>query len=260
MRVLVSSANHEGMHDSHTQATFQAFVDAVIPPTLRFAQAGVIQIPGALNLCIHDYVIWDLDHSQYIPPTGNPNITPLSKSTAILLDLGAEQFIRTSHAVQPQDGCQFPGGRLFSTLSRSDRLRTVMLLDRLDISLQRNGITVDPSMTDEHGPIPKINYSPGQKARRNRDILIKIAAEILQKAGAKKLIWADWPPGMFIHLESAMRMGFVINTDCEAYQVKRLYIADNSGHYNGIGGANPTLTTQALATRMAEKLVNKYFS
>lgn len=125
---------------------------------------------------------------------------------------------------------------------------------------QRNGITVDPSMTDEHGPIPKINYSPGQKARRNRDIIVKIAAEILQKAGAKQLIWADWPPGMFIHLESAMRMGFVINTDCEAYQVKRLYIADNSGHYNGIGGANPTLTTQALATRTAEKLVNKYFS
>ncbi|MGM0880397.1 MAG: hypothetical protein ACQEXQ_05075 [Bacillota bacterium] len=132
----MSSASYEGMHDSHTQATFQAFVDAVIPPTLHFAQSGVIPIPGALNLCIHDYVIWDLDHSQYIPPTGNPNITPLSKSTAILLDLGAEQFIRTSQAVQPQDSFTFPGGRLFSTLSRSDRLRTVMLLDRLDISLQ----------------------------------------------------------------------------------------------------------------------------
>lgn len=134
---------------------------------------------------------------------------------------------------------------------------TIYADDEVD---QRNGITVEPSMTDEHGPIPKISYSPGQKARRNRDILVKIAAEILKKAGAKQLIWADWPPGMFIHMESSMRMGFVIHTDCEAYQVKRLFIADNSGHFNGLGGANPTLTTQALATRTAEKLFNKYFS
>jgi hypothetical protein len=39
-----------------------------------------------------------------------------------------------------------------------------------------------------------------------------------------------------------------------------LYIADNSVHYNCLGGVNPTLTTQALATRTAEKLFNKYFT
>ncbi|WP_342482006.1 hypothetical protein NST07_33985 [Paenibacillus sp. FSL L8-0340] len=47
---------------------------------------------------------------------------------------------------------------------------------------------------------------------------------------------------------------------CDAYQVRRLFIADNSVHFNGIGGPNPTLTTQALATRTAEKIVTKYFS
>ncbi|WP_338044784.1 GMC oxidoreductase [Paenibacillus periandrae] len=51
-----------------------------------------------------------------------------------------------------------------------------------------------------------------------------------------------------------------MDSNCEAFQVKRLYIADNSVHVNGIGGPNPTLTTQALATRMAEKLVKTYFS
>ena len=55
-------------------------------------------------------------------------------------------------------------------------------------------------------------------------------------------------------------MGYVTDTDCEAYQVKRLYIADNSVLFNGLGGPNPTLTTQALATRTSEKIVNKYFS
>jgi choline dehydrogenase-like flavoprotein len=57
-----------------------------------------------------------------------------------------------------------------------------------------------------------------------------------------------------------MRIGYVTDTNCEAHQVKRLYIADNSVLYNGIGGPNPTLTTQALATRTAEKIVGTYFS
>lgn len=56
-----------------------------------------------------------------------------------------------------------------------------------------------------------------------------------------------------------MRMGFVTDTTCEAYQVKRLFIADNSVHFNSIGGPNPTLTTQALATRTAEKFGSKIF-
>jgi len=56
-----------------------------------------------------------------------------------------------------------------------------------------------------------------------------------------------------------MRMGFVVDTSCEAYQVERLYIADNSADYNSLGGPNPTLTTQALATRTAERISNKHF-
>jgi len=50
-----------------------------------------------------------------------------------------------------------------------------------------------------------------------------------------------------------MRIGYVTDTNCETYQVKRLYIADNSVLFNGLGGPNPTLTTQALATRTSEK-------
>jgi hypothetical protein len=41
--------------------------------------------------------------------------------------------------------------------------------------------------------------------------------------------------------------------------VKRLFIGDNSALANGIGGPNPTLTTQALATRTAEKIFRRYF-
>jgi choline dehydrogenase-like flavoprotein len=41
--------------------------------------------------------------------------------------------------------------------------------------------------------------------------------------------------------------------------VKRLFIADNSALSNGLGGPNPTLTSQALATRTAEKIFETYF-
>ena len=51
----------------------------------------------------------------------------------------------------------------------------------------------------------------------------------------------------------------VLDASAETRWVKRLFIADNSALANGIGGPNPTLTTQALATRTAEKIFLRYF-
>ncbi|GAA0453477.1 GMC family oxidoreductase N-terminal domain-containing protein [Alkalibacillus silvisoli] len=125
---------------------------------------------------------------------------------------------------------------------------------------KRNGVTIDPSITDEHGPVPVVQYTPSKKDSQKREQLTKISADILRRAGAKKIHRTNWPSNLFAHMESTMRMGFVVDTNCEAYQVKRLFIADNSAHYNGIGGPNPTLTTQALTTRTAEKIALNYFS
>ena len=125
---------------------------------------------------------------------------------------------------------------------------------------QQNEITVASLLRDEHGPIPVIKYRPSEQDKQKRDKLAVIAAEILKKTGAKKIIRSDCSPYLFAHIQSTMRMGYVVDTNCEALQVKRLFIADNSVLYNSLGGPNPTLTTQALATRTAEKLANKYFS
>jgi choline dehydrogenase-like flavoprotein len=125
---------------------------------------------------------------------------------------------------------------------------------------QRNGIALDPVFKDENGFIPVIHYQPSIKDNEKRNQLAVIASEILRKAGAKTIIRSNWPPDVFIHIQSTMRMGYVTDINCEANQVKRLYIADNSVLYNGLGGPNPTLTTQALATRTSEKIKNKYFS
>jgi choline dehydrogenase-like flavoprotein len=61
-----------------------------------------------------------------------------------------------------------------------------------------------------------------------------------------------------------MRMGLreedsVIDQNCESRWVKRIFVADNSGLANSVGGCNPTLTTQALATRTAERIFQMYF-
>ncbi len=139
--------------------------------------------------------------------------------------------------------------------------RTLSILIMIDDEVnQNNAIILDSLIRDEHGLVPVIKYQPSKKDVQKRDKLAIIAADILKKAGAKKIIRTDCTPGLFVHLESTMRMGYVTDINCEANQVKRLFIADNSVHYNSLGGVNPTLTTQALATRTAEKIVNKYFS
>lgn len=44
-----------------------------------------------------------------------------------------------------------------------------------------------------------------------------------------------------------------------AVRVQRLFVGDNSVLANALGGPNPTLTTQAIATRTAERIFEKYF-
>lgn len=139
--------------------------------------------------------------------------------------------------------------------------RTLCILTFTDDEVdQKNEVTLDPLMRDENGLIPVVKYEPSQSDIQKRDKLAVVAADILRNAGAKKIIRTDCTPGLFIHMQSTMRMGYVTDTNCEVGQVKRLFIADNSVLYNSLGGANPTLTTQALATRTAEKIISIYFS
>lgn len=139
--------------------------------------------------------------------------------------------------------------------------RTLSLLIFTDDEVrQSNSVTLDPFLKDENGYIPVVNYSPSARDTMKRNTLAKIAADILRKAGARTVIRSNWSPGVFLHIISTMRLGYVTDTNCEAKQVNRLYIADNSVLFNGLGGPNPTLTNQAMATRTAEKIAEKYFS
>ncbi|SFJ29270.1 Choline dehydrogenase [Halobacillus dabanensis] len=124
---------------------------------------------------------------------------------------------------------------------------------------RKNRVSILPSQLDENGAIPSIHYAPTRITQIRKRKLVKIAADILLQAGARNVVHSNWPNGLMIHIMSTMRMGYVVDQNSESYQVGRLYIADNSILTNGLGGANPTLTTQALAVRTAGKIYKRYF-
>jgi choline dehydrogenase-like flavoprotein len=97
----------------------------------------------------------------------------------------------------------------------------------------------------------------------NREFLARKAVEWLRAAGAHTTHRVNWPPFVF-HPHSTMRMGLdaadsVCDPNGAARAVRHLYIADNSVLANSLGGPNPTLTTQAVATRTAEKIFGLEF-
>ena len=119
---------------------------------------------------------------------------------------------------------------------------------------------------DSHGAVAKVDIDIRKRSaptRRNREYITTKAAQLLRKAGARKVYRLDWAP-LLLHVHSSMRMGesarnSVTRPSGEARFVDRVFIADNSVLANSLGGPNPTLTTQALATRTAEKIMATYF-
>ncbi len=158
------------------------------------------------------------------------------------------------------------GNGLKEAMQNVDRLLNIDVFTDDDVELQ-NGISLSSNFPpDEHGPVPRIELRHRNRSARttaNREFLAERAVSLLRALGATKVFRIHKPP-FVIHSQSTMRMGqraddSVLDTDGQARWVPRLFIADNSALANGLGGPNPTLTTQALATRTAEKVFRRYF-
>jgi choline dehydrogenase-like flavoprotein len=158
-----------------------------------------------------------------------------------------------------QPGRRLLGTRLRRFLTDVDRLMSIAVITDDDV-LPQNRVTLSGVMTpDAHGPIARVEIrgrTPQTLARR--DFLAARAAALLRAAGAREVVRMDWAP-VLLHIHSTMRMGAVVSADCESLAVERLFVADNSMLPNALGGPNPTLTTQALATRAAERIFVRYF-
>ncbi|HEY3211073.1 MAG TPA: GMC family oxidoreductase [Actinomycetota bacterium] len=113
---------------------------------------------------------------------------------------------------------------------------------------------------DEHGPVPRVAYRPTPRSKDRQDWLARKGAEILRAAGARRIHRANFPRALLTHLMGTMRMGrdpggSVVGPTGEAHLVDGLYVGDSSILPNGLGGPNPTLTVQALATRTADQIL-----
>jgi choline dehydrogenase-like flavoprotein len=151
------------------------------------------------------------------------------------------------------------GPRLRRFLSDLDRLIAVAVLTNDDV-VPENRVTLSDAVTpDAHGRVARIEIRHRTtETLANRDFLAARAADLLRAAGAREIVRMDWAP-VLLHMHSTMRMGVVVSVDCESRWVPRLFVADNSALPNALGGPNPTLTTQALATRTAERIFVRYF-
>jgi choline dehydrogenase-like flavoprotein len=158
-----------------------------------------------------------------------------------------------------------PGDEMKEIIADVDKLLNILVITDDDVEAQ-NRVVRSSLPGDEQGPIPKVMFKQRQRTARtmaNREYCADQAARLMRAAGAKKVIRMDWPP-LILHVQSTMRMGSdpadsVLDGNAEARFVERLFISSNSALANGLGGPNPTLTSQALATRTAEKIMGKYF-
>lgn len=109
------------------QATFQAFVDAIIPYTPELATLlGSEHAISASSLHVEDYLIWNLNH--FIEGK-NHNPYSLSEPTAYLLDTSALELLGKAWNYDVPNPHAFPNGGPFTILSPLDRLRAVSLLE-----------------------------------------------------------------------------------------------------------------------------------
>jgi choline dehydrogenase-like flavoprotein len=159
------------------------------------------------------------------------------------------------------------GTRLKAFLADVDRLLNVLVLTDDDVEPQ-NRVTLSRSAApDEHGAVARVEVPYRRRSARttrNRELLARKAVELLRAAGASEVARMNIAPVLF-HLHATMRMGAspsdsVVDPNGESWSVPRLFVADTSALSNGVGGANPTLTAQALATRTAERIFTRCFS
>jgi len=123
----INGINDQNNSFDHTQDTFKAFVDAVIPRSPKLAEEfGRIQYFGALDLHVDEYMIMSLNN-YYIP---------LAKPTAEILDIAAEQLVFMGGNNRLFNYLRFPRGGIFAALSPGDRFRAFTLLVQLNIKLE----------------------------------------------------------------------------------------------------------------------------
>src|SRR5262249_53532255 len=158
------------------------------------------------------------------------------------------------------------GTALKGAMSDINRQMGLLILTDDDVESQNRVVPSTTAPPDENGPVARVELHPRSRSARtsaNREFLVAKAVQLLRAAGATHVHRINWAPFLF-HIHSTLRMGLqaadsVLDANAGSRGVQGLFVADNAALANSLGGPTPTLTTQALATRTAEKIFRRYF-
>lgn len=142
---MYSKHSSHAFPNQHTVTTFKALAQAIVPNT-PMPQAE--QTAGAVELGVHEYLIWELDHNLSLFIGYALAEIPLASATAMMLNAGAAQFIASGQAQDPQNLAVWGGGP-FAGLSPRDRIRVLAMLEQLNVDLG----SMPPPYKDDGGLI-----------------------------------------------------------------------------------------------------------
>jgi choline dehydrogenase-like flavoprotein len=126
-----------------------------------------------------------------------------------------------------------------------------------DLPEESNQVTLDPDLSDSHGiPAPRIQYTVSENTNKMLDHGVERATEVMEAAGAKKIMSARLRRNAGWHLLGTARMGddpnkSVVDRWGRAHDIPNLFVIDGSIFTTG-ACINPTCTIEALALRTAD--------
>ncbi|MFN8525071.1 MAG: GMC family oxidoreductase [Chloroflexota bacterium] len=129
-----------------------------------------------------------------------------------------------------------------------------------DLPEEVNNVTLDPDLTDSDGiPAPRVRYRLSDNSLRMMEFATARAREVLEAAGAARILMRNPLRNSGWHLLGTCRMGDtpfsgVVDRWGRAHDVPNLFIVDGSVFVTS-AAVNPTTTLQALALRTADHLV-----
>jgi choline dehydrogenase-like flavoprotein len=124
-----------------------------------------------------------------------------------------------------------------------------------------NRVELHPTLTDDAGiPAPKLVYRRGENTQKMLDFGMERCKEVMEAAGATKILSAEKVPPAPGHYLGTARMGndpekSVVDKWGRAHDVSNLFIIDGSV-FTTAGGCVPTSTIQAIALRTADYFKN----
>ena len=161
-------------------------------------------------------------------------------------------------AARRVSGQQVPWGETHHAALRERLSQTVAMMMYCDeLPEDFNRVELDPVLTDDTGiPAPKLSYRRGDNTQKMLDFGMGRLKDVMEAAGATRIVSAEKVPPAPGHYLGTARMGTdpdrsVVDQWGRAHDVSNLFIIDGSV-FTTAGGCVPTSTIQAIALRTAD--------